>query len=318
MQPGRLVAVLTSVLVCLALTASSAWAGPSDGIGGDGTPVDLVGPYIEDGELKIEVTGSDGVITVVGGQLPEWMRSCTWEIFSWYELELYVAKILSGDLAPPEEYVADGVDVDAEWNVVFCPVSNESKGLTPSIIITGILESFPVGGVPPAIVQEWIVARAIAAIPVPVQVGQSAPFGDETAPMITQLPTYLWVEEDVWQPVSATPPPVFGTTATATATPYRVEFFGPQDEYADCGNNTGPAYDFSLPDEAQPSDCTVSYEHSSSVGEFELVSKIYWEITWICTAFCGSGTLDASFTTTRTRTVRVAELQAIGTSIGSD
>jgi hypothetical protein len=167
------------------------------------------------------------------------------------------------------------------------------------------------------IIQDWIVAQAIASVPIPVQVGLSAPFGDDAAPMITQLPSWLWVDEAVWQPVSATPPPVFGATATATATPYRVEFFGPDGDYVDCGPNSGPVYDFSLPEDAQSSDCTITFRHSSSVGEFELVSKIYWEITWVCTNFCGSGTLDAPFTTTRTRAVRVAELQAIGTSIGN-
>ena len=95
-----------------------------------------------------------------------------------------------------------------------------------------------------------------------------------------------------------------------------MEFVGPEDEIIGCGTNDGPVYDFGLPEDAQSSDCTITYRHSSSVGDFELTSKIYWEISWVCTNFCGAGTLDAPFTTTRTRTVRVAELQALGTSIG--
>jgi len=210
------------------------------------------------------------------------------------------------------------LDPEDMFHIVLCNFPPGVEGVNPGVVFNGVLEVFEVGEIPPQIILDWIVARAIASVPIPVQVGQSAPFGDEVAPMITQLPSYLWVDEAVWQPVSATPPAVFGATATATATPYRVEFFGPEGEYVDCGENTGPVYDFSIPEAAQSSDCAVTFRHSSSVGEFELVSKIYWEVSWVCTAFCGAGTLDAPFTTTRIRTVRVAELQAIGTSIGSE
>ncbi len=318
MRSGRFLAPFVILLASSLVSVQAAAAGPGDGIGGDGTPVGLMEPYIEDGELKTEIIGEDGVVPVIGGRLPDWMRRCRWEVMTLMEVDRYFSQFYGGGDGTREEYIEVGLDPDARWNVVFCAPTAEAKGISPEIILTGVLEVFEVGAVPPQIILDWIVARAIAEVPIPVQVGQSAPFGDAVAPMIAQLPAHLWVDETVWQPVSATPPPVFGTTATATATPYRVEFFGPDGEWVDCGNNTGPAYDFSLPDEAQSSVCTITYRHSSSVGEFELVSKIYWEITWACTAFCGTGTLDAPFTTTRTRTVRVAELQAIGTSIGSD
>lgn len=318
MRSRQLLVVLGLILAFSFVGVSPALAGPGDGIGDDGTAVDLLKPYIEDGELKIEIVGADGVVTVIGGELPEWMRSCRWEVLTLMEVDEHFARFFGGGGETREDYLEAGRDPDAQWNVVFCAPTSEAAEISPAVLLTGVLEAFEVGEAPPQIILDWIVARAIAAVPIPVQVGQSAPFGDEAAPMITQLPAYLWVDEAVWLPVSATPPPVFGATATATATPYRVEFFGPDDEYVDCGENTGPVYDFSVPEEAQSSDCTITFRHSSSVGEFELVSKIYWEITWACTAFCGAGTLDAPFTTTRTRTVRVAELQAIGTSIGSD
>lgn len=317
MRPRRFVASVPILLLALLVPAAAASAGPQDGNNG-GTSVDLIEPYVEDGELKIAIAGDGSVVTVLGGSLPEWMRACRWDVMDWYDTETYFASVLGGTLASREELEAEGFDVGQELNVVFCPVTPESRGIAPAIIITGVLETFPVGGIPPQIIQDWIVAQAVASIPIPVQIGQSAPFGNDAAPMITQFPSWLWVDSAVWQPVSATPPAVFGTTATATATPYRVEFFGPDDEHADCGNNTGPVYDFSVAEEAQWSECTVTFHDSSSVGEFELVSKIYWEISWVCSQFCGSGTLDAPFTTTRTRTVRVAELQAVGTSIGSE
>lgn len=311
---------LTSIvlaLVAIAAFPAPAYGGPADGDNA-GEAVDLIEPYIEDGELKIEIVGADGVVTVIGGSLPEWMRVCRWEVMTAYDRAVYLYQFSNHEPLPYDEWAEAGLDPDELWNMVFCPPTPEIRQINGVVVFTGVLESFPVGGTPPQIIQDWIVAQAIASVPIPVQVGQSAPFGDDAAPMITQLPSWLWVDDAVWQPVSATPPPVFGTTATATATPYRVEFFGHDGEYVDCGPNLGPVYDFGVPEDAQSSDCTITFRHSSSVGEFELVSKIYWEITWVCTQFCGAGTLDATFTTTRTRAVRVAELQALGTSIGSE
>ena len=159
---------------------------------------------------------------------------------------------------------------------------------------------------------EWLRDSAYASMQLPVQVGDSAPFGDENAPMITQLPTWLWIDPTVWTPVSLTSDIIFDSfSATVTATPTNITFVG-ADDAINCGPNLGPAYNFNLPGNAQRSDCTLTYHHSSAVGDWNLASTITWEITYTynCPQTCGSGTLN-DLTITNTRTVRVAELQAI-------
>jgi hypothetical protein len=160
-------------------------------------------------------------------------------------------------------------------------------------------------------VLDWLVAYAYALVEVPVQVGWGAPFGDEDAPMITQLPTWLWVEPDVWSPRSATTPDVLGLRATVTVTPTNVTFTGPDNETVDCGPNLGPAYDFTRAEEDQHSDCTLTYRHSSDVGDWELTSTITWDVTYFCSPVeCPPGIMPP-LTVTNTRPVRVAELQAV-------
>jgi hypothetical protein len=160
-------------------------------------------------------------------------------------------------------------------------------------------------------VLEWLVDYAYALVEIPVQVGWSAPFGDEDAPLITQLPTWLWVDPEVWAPRSATTPEVFGITATVTVTPAEVVFEGADGEVVGCGPNLGPPYDFDRAEEDQHSDCTLTYHHSSAVGEWSLTSAITWEVTYTCSpAVCGPGTLPP-VTIANTRPVRVAELQAV-------
>ena len=124
----------------------------------------------------------------------------------------------------------------------FCSPSAQAIAQNPLVGTTGVLDFWEPGDPVPPIINDWLIARAVASSDIPVQVGQSAPFGDVDVPMITQLETWLWVDDAIWQPVTATPAPVFGITVTATATPVKVEFWG-DDEYVDCEENNGPAYD---------------------------------------------------------------------------
>ena len=192
---------------------------------------------------------------------------------------------------------------------MFCTPGSEAQGLNPSVWVTGILSTWPLDDGLPRIVEDWLVASAYASVRLPVQVGDSAPVGDRDAPLITQLPTWLWVDAALWQPVSATTAPVFGVTATVTATPRRVVFENGVD-VVDCGANLGPVYDFSRDEEDQRSDCTLTYHHSSAVGDWTLSSTVWWEATYTCSAGCGPGTLPP-YVVRNTRDVRVAELQAV-------
>lgn len=259
------------------------------------------------GPNTVEVSLEGGIEgqTITGPGAPEWLQACRYEVLSGPAVA-DVLNIVTGS-TPNSSRPADP---DDEWGALFCPGSPQAVAVTPNVALTGLLAAWAIGDAPPQIVLDVLIARSRAAIELPLQVGQGAPFGDVDAPLITQLPTWLWIEPAVWSPRSATPPAVFGVAVTATATPTNVTFANDAGDVVDCGANSGPAYDFSRSDDDQSSDCVLTYRHSSAVGEHTLTTTITWDVTYACTAFCGSGALPG-FTITTTRPVRVAEMQAL-------
>jgi hypothetical protein len=246
--------------------------------------------------------------TVVGPGLPAWLRACRFEEWTRATLDNYYPSLFGAGSNTATNQQPDSDE--PLWGVLFCNPGPEALGINPGITLTGILASWQLGTNPPAIVGQVLIARAYASIELPLQVGQSAPFGDNNAPLITQLPTWLWIDPALWTPRSATPPPVFGITVTATATPINVRFEGADGEQVDCGPNLGPAYNFNIAEQDQHSDCTLTYHHSSAVADYTMTSTITWEANYICSALCGAGSLPP-FVITTTRNMRVAELQAI-------
>jgi hypothetical protein len=237
--------------------------------------------------------------------VPAWVSQCDWDVMTTDQMGLRFIHDSTLEVRPGSTEITP----DQIWSVVYCGTGVDTEGALP----TGITVAWPFDTEPPQIVLDWLVAYAYALVEVPVQTGQSAPIGDENAPLITQLPTWLWIEPTIWTPRSATTPPVFGITATVTVTPANITFTGPDNETIDCGPNLGPAYNFNRAEEDQHSDCTLTYHHSSAVGEWTLASTLTWEVTYTCSEYCGPGTL-APLTVTNTRSVRVAELQAVLTT----
>ncbi len=265
---------------------------------------------------EVFVTGVEGTTSVIGAEMPAWLRQCTWRTFTRIDIDATYAQYTGASPRSADEYLAAGESPDEEWAAVLCNPGSGAIGVNPGVILTGILDAWPLGTQPPQIILDWIIARSYAAVEIPVPAAQTAPFGDDAAPMIAQLATWGWIEADVWQPVSATPAPVFGVTATATATPYDLVFQGSDGQVVNCGANGGPAYDFTRSDDNQSSDCTLTFEHSSAVADHEVRATIRWSVAYVCSQYCGSGTLP-DYVITSVRSVRVAELQAIATSIGN-
>lgn len=292
------------------------FAMPTSADVGDGRTNVLVDAQSGPNGPEIVITGVQGQTSVVGPGMPEWMRQCRWEQMSRLDYDIYSAQRLPvGEVPTAEEYVELGLDPDEPWGVVFCSTSDpDVLAYNPGIVFTGVLDAWPITETPPQFILDWIVARAYASVEIPLPTGDSAPYGDSDAPMITQFETWLWIDSGVWQPVSATPPAVFGTTATVTATPYQVIFAG-DGERIDCGDNAGAIYNFAVAEDAQSTICGLTYRHSSSVGSYSLATTIKWEVNWVCNQFCGSGSLP-DYVMTTSRPVIVAELQAIGTAPG--
>ena len=265
---------------------------------------------------EIVISGGSGGATAVGPGLPSWMLGCTWTVMSYFEYNLYAwQRFPIGDQPIKADYIALGWDPDQPWSVVFCNTTDPNViAYNPGIVFTGILEAWEISSAPPQIVLDWIVARSAASVSLPVSIGTSSPAGDVAAPLITNFATWLWIDPSDWQPHSATAAPVFGTSATVTATPYEV-IFASDGEVMSCGNNAGSIYNFAIDDDAQSTSCAMTWSNSSDVGSYTLNVTIRWRVTWACNQFCGTGSLP-DFVITSSRPVRVAELQAVGLAPG--
>ena len=260
-------------------------------------------------DVVLEVAAEAGSGASAGVGLPGWLRECIGGTWTYFEQEAYFARLMGMTLTEDTFEPMGDRKADDLWSYLECPNSDEALAASPILQGTGIFGVWPQGDEPPQIVQDLIVARSLASLQIPHPSGQGAPMGTVDIPLITQLPTWLWIDETTWQPHSVTPPPLFGITATATATPINVTFTG-DNEFVDCGPNLGPPYNFNLKENQQHSDCTLTYRHSSNVGNYTLTNTITWQITWACNQYCGTGTIGNRAITTY-RDVTVAELQAI-------
>jgi hypothetical protein len=175
--------------------------------------------------------------------------------------------------------------------VLMGPVSEEEGGVDPQVIIDSLIE------------------QAFRSLELPYPTPSSAPVGSDDEPMITQLPTWLWLDESVSSPITVTAGPVAGFTVTVTAIPGDVSFAGGGNTVS-CGPGTWSVYDYGLPESAQSTECSITYQHSSSVEAATLTASVDWSGEWVCEPNCGSGTLP-TLTMTETVDVRVAELQAL-------
>jgi len=257
----------------------------------------------------IDASAPGGGRTTMGPGMPGWLRECVGHTWSYFDKEFYFANLRGATIYRDTFVPKPGNEVDDTWYYLICP--NSPQALANSSILegTGIFGTWKQDTRPPQVVLDAIVGRSIASVELPHAFGQGAPMGTEDIPFITQLPTWLWIDEANWQPRSVTPPPIFGITATATATPINVTFTG-DNESVDCGPNLGPPYNFNLKENQQHSDCTLTYRHSSNVGNYTLSNTTTWAVTWTCNQFCGSGTAENMVVPSH-RDVIVAELQAI-------
>jgi hypothetical protein len=139
--------------------------------------------------------------------------------------------------------------------------------------------------------------------------------GVETSPpydrdQLVQVPTWLWVSSDSWQPRSASAA-VPGLSATVTATPERIEWLMGDGSTEICAG-PGKAYDTSKPDDAQTSYCTHTFTRASTnepQGMYRARATMWWRVTWTATDG-SSGSLPDVYRFTDF-TLRVVEVQAL-------
>ena len=275
-------------------------------------------PFVDGDSAGYELEGVRELGAVVKGPgVPAWLRECRHDSWTLLEKEGYYAAFIGGE--PTEESIrARGDDPLETWLVVFCAPHDEAVGVSPQIILTGVLATWALGDPVPQIFIDWLIAYGYALVEIPAPGRYIVPNRRRTAaPLITQLDTWLWIDPSVWGTRSATTPAVFGVTATVEADPYQAEFWTSEGEYIDCGNENFSIYDYTRPAAGQATECFVVYRDASSVADQTLTSTVRWRVTYTCSsAACPSGTLP-DFVITTTRDVRVAEIVGVGTEIGS-
>lgn len=164
-------------------------------------------------------------------------------------------------------------------------------------------------------------ARAQLRLPLP-DVAFSPPLDDGDDFLLVGLETWLWVEN--WRPASRSAS-AGGVTATVTATPIRQEWdFAPgvADPELEGGcDSGGAAWDPGRPPEAQSSECTFTFTHSSAGrpephgDAYEGHLTVIHELSW--TSNVGAGGTLGTVRRTTVVPVRVGEQQALNESGGT-
>jgi hypothetical protein len=128
-----------------------------------------------------------------------------------------------------------------------------------------------------------------------------------------QVPTWLWLERNWWQPYEATAR-AGRVWSTVRATPVATTWSMGDGQSVSC-RGPGTEWHPGLPEDA--SDCTYTYRTSSAGspdGAFRLEATVTLDVSWFSNA-PGGGTLPA-ITRTSMLEVEVGEIQAIGTRAG--
>ncbi len=149
--------------------------------------------------------------------------------------------------------------------------------------------------------------RAAAALRLPAPLIRTSPTGDH----VTQLPSWLWISAEQWQPrqVSASAGPV---TSTVTATPSSVTWDMGNGDRVDC-DGPGRPYQARFAGTPEATDCRYTYRHSSANqpgAAYELTATITWDLSWSATGAAGGGDL-GTVPMSATQPVRVSEVQAL-------
>lgn len=245
-------------------------------------------------------SGGSGSVSV--GNPPAWLAACSWTLLN------------PGDEIPLE-FGDEGIffegPTEPTW-VVTCPTSSILEvGFGDTA--TGILEIFPDGDVPIRL-QDAVIREAVDQVPFVAFYPTAAPEGTVEIPMITRFPTTLWIPDEEWQPISATAsiPPL---SVTATATPVQTVWSG-GDEPAEVTCEQGVPIRTDIDFEDNDFSCSMLFHNSTNVQENTLTLTVTWDITYVCSAVCGSGTIEPSREITSTRVVRVGEILGVITSYG--
>lgn len=149
--------------------------------------------------------------------------------------------------------------------------------------------------------------RAVEELRLPSPVIRLSP--SEDAVQMVRVPTWLWVERGVWEPVAETVS-VPGLSVTATARPVRVVWSMGDGGQVVC-DGPGTPYSEAFGPEAVSPDCGYTYSRSSvnePEGTFTVSAAVTWDVAW---EGGGESGLVPGLVTVDEAVVTVDEIQAL-------
>jgi hypothetical protein len=195
--------------------------------------------------------------------------------------------------------------VEGDWYYTSCRYDDNGE-----LDYAAYWQYTPADPVNPGPDMEALARRAYDQVPLTFPVPRTSPaIGLE---QITGLPTWLWVDPAGWQPLSARAE-LAGFWVEVTAEPQRVTWDMGDGTVVEC-DGPGTAYDISLADGAQSTDCQHTYQVVSTdepAGQYPTSATITWAVTWRASTGDTGVLADASRTTTFGLTV--SERQAVVT-----
>ena len=151
--------------------------------------------------------------------------------------------------------------------------------------------------------------QALDRVPLPpprVRMNPSAGTG-----AVTNVETWLWIDPNQWQPVSASAS-AGGVTVTTTATPERVVFDMGNGDTVTCAG-PGTPYDPARRAAEQTTRCAYTYRRSSAHqpdGRYLVSATVFYRVGWSASGIAAGGAL-APISQTESVPLRVAEIQAL-------
>ncbi len=194
------------------------------------------------------------------------------------------------------------------WEVTF----DEPHWLVWCAPFTLVYTYFPAADGPDQSVIDDMIRDAYYRTPVTLFNPQTSPDGSEDIPLVVRVKTWMWVDETLWDSVSASAslPPI---TVTTTAEPYLATWTGGDDPAQTICLGPGIPYQTGIGgEEAQDDSCTTTYLRDSTLEpDREIAVSVRWSVSYTCTAFCTGGDLP-DIITNSSRPVVVTEIQSVG------
>lgn len=208
--------------------------------------------------------------------VPGWVNTCTHELITGADALDWLSP--RGVTWSPRD-LSPQFDPSGEWVMVRCPDH-------PNSVLAGDVYALYEPAEPTQRVVDLVVATAYDQTRLTSIVVVASPNGSPERPLLTQLPTWLWIDDGQWTPVSASAA-LPGITARVTATPSDLVTWSLSGQGPDRGllvtcDGPGVGYDYTLSEARQHSDCTLTPVRAADPDGALLSLRVTWDFAVAC------------------------------------